>query len=247
MCIRDSICGDRTHAISDCPQAGKPRSEWFVTKAINKIQHSQREEEDDDDDSDENEERGRSRSATPRRSSRSRSSRGRRREGRETVDQDWCTYQCIKGDDRNDDRNEKPQKRVSFEQSNTTTHRIETKLLLDTGSTIRATIMNQDLITNIRVSDKPTVMQTNAGSKLLNLDGDLKGFGITKYDPSHMANIMGFSHMADKYHVIYDNEKEDAFVIRDRSTGNIAVSYTHLRAHETLRYLVCRLLLEKKK
>ena len=26
---------------------------------------------------------------------------------------------------------------------------------------------------------------------------------------------------ADKYHVTYDNEKEDAFVIRDRSTGNI--------------------------
>jgi len=26
-----------------------------------------------------------------------------------------------------------------------------------------------------------------------------------------------------------------------------AVSYTHLRAHETLRYLVCRLLLDKKK
>ena len=25
----------------------------------------------------------------------------------------------------------------------------------------------------------------------------------------------------------------------------MAVSYTHLRAHETLRYLVCRLLLEK--
>ena len=36
-----------------------------------------------------------------------------------------------------------------------------------------------------------------------------------------MANIMGFSHMADKYHVTYDNEKEDAFVIRGRSTGNI--------------------------
>ena len=29
--------------------------------------------------------------------------------------------------------------------------------------------------------------------------------------------------------------------------GVKAVSYTHLRAHETLRYLVCRLLLEKKK
>ena len=29
--------------------------------------------------------------------------------------------------------------------------------------------------------------------------------------------------------------------------GMVAVSYTHLRAHETDSYLVCRLLLEKKK
>ena len=38
--------------------------------------------------------------------------------------------------------------------------------------------------------------------------------------------------------------------IRDRYCSNrprcsLPVSYTHLRAHETLRYLVCRLLLEK--
>ena len=32
-----------------------------------------------------------------------------------------------------------------------------------------------------------------------------------------------------------------------RQVDAITVSYTHLRAHETLRYLVCRLLLEKKK
>ena len=31
------------------------------------------------------------------------------------------------------------------------------------------------------------------------------------------------------------------------STRNISVSYTHLRAHETVLDLVCRLLLEKKK
>ena len=28
-----------------------------------------------------------------------------------------------------------------------------------------------------------------------------------------MANIMGFSHMADKYHVTYDSRKEDAFLV----------------------------------
>ena len=37
-------------------------------------------------------------------------------------------------------------------------------------------------------------------------------------------------------------------ILRETNTiGSKAVSYTHLRAHETLRYLVCRLLLEKKK
>src|SRR5678815_2823183 len=34
---------------------------------------------------------------------------------------------------------------------------------------------------------------------------------------------------------------------RSRSIGRVAVSYTHLRAHETPEHLVCRLLLEKKK
>ena len=56
-------------------------------------------------------------------------------------------------------------------------------------------------------------MSTNAGSKVLKVDSDVKGFGVAKYNPSHMANIMGFSHMADKYHVTYNSRKEDAFLI----------------------------------
>ena len=35
--------------------------------------------------------------------------------------------------------------------------------------------------------------------------------------------------------------------IKNLSNGIVAVSYTHLRAHETVLDLVCRLLLEKKK
>src|SRR5664279_352818 len=35
--------------------------------------------------------------------------------------------------------------------------------------------------------------------------------------------------------------------LHERSVGKVPVSYTHLRAHETDSYLVCRLLLEKKK
>src|SRR5680860_1847270 len=36
-------------------------------------------------------------------------------------------------------------------------------------------------------------------------------------------------------------------IVLPYGTGQDAVSYTHLRAHETDSYLVCRLLLEKKK
>src|SRR5665647_616219 len=39
----------------------------------------------------------------------------------------------------------------------------------------------------------------------------------------------------------------EALAHRDLDLMNQAVSYTHLRAHETDSYLVCRLLLEKKK
>ena len=36
-------------------------------------------------------------------------------------------------------------------------------------------------------------------------------------------------------------------VVGGRAVGRLPVSYTHLRAHETVLDLVCRLLLEKKK
>ena len=44
-----------------------------------------------------------------------------------------------------------------------------------------------------------------------------------------------------------DKAKEDIIKIQKNSNKPVAVSYTHLRAHETVLDLVCRLLLEKKK
>src|SRR5680860_1774121 len=45
------------------------------------------------------------------------------------------------------------------------------------------------------------------------------------------------------------NRRAGPYYLRDYPQGSLAspVSYTHLRAHETDSYLVCRLLLEKKK
>jgi hypothetical protein len=86
-------------------------------------------------------------------------------------------------------------------------------ILLDTGSTIGATIANPDLITNLKATSSPLQMATNAGTKTLNLKGDVIGFGKAWYDPGFMANIFGFTKMAESNRITYDSNIEDAFLV----------------------------------
>ena len=105
---------------------------------------------------------------------------------RRQADQDWCGYQCLTCDDTN------AEPALSMKQSGTRYSNLRNKLILDTGSTLQATIMNEDFITNIRTSTNPVVMATNAGTKKITLDGDLHGFGTAKYDPTQMATSWDF-------------------------------------------------------
>ena len=56
-------------------------------------------------------------------------------------------------------------------------------------------------------------MNTNAGYKVLELEGQVSGFGKVYYDPDMMTNIFGFAKLAKKYWIIYDSDVEDAFHI----------------------------------
>ena len=89
-------------------------------------------------------------------------------------------------------------------------------LILDTGSTIDATIMNPDLITNLHKSKTKLHMSTNAGSKEIHLKGTMPGFGEAWYDDSMMANIIGFSSLADKSRITYDSDVKDAFMVHTK-------------------------------
>ena len=89
-------------------------------------------------------------------------------------------------------------------------------LWIDCGSTLKCTLGNPNLATDIRMSDKPIGMSTNAGTKKLLMQGNLPGHcdnGEAWIDPSHVTNLLGFSHMADDYHIQYDNAKEDSFIV----------------------------------
>jgi len=94
--------------------------------------------------------------------------------------------------------------------------------VIDTGSTINATIMNPDFVHNVHKSETPVIMSTNAGVKRMDLDAEVKGFGTVKFDPTQMANIFGFSHMVEKYRITYDSEIEDAFFVH---TNNGVVKF----------------------
>src|SRR5664279_6617378 len=64
------------------------------------------------------------------------------------------------------------------------------------------------------------------------------GRGQAAYEPRMMVRVLLYGYCTGSY---------SSRKIQAKTYEDIAVSYTHLRAHETDSYLVCRLLLDKNK
>ena len=75
---------------------------------------------------------------------------------------------------------------------------LEDVILLDTSSSIGGTFMNHDMVTHIKATKEPIQMNTNAGYKVLELKGQVPGFGKVYYDPDMMTNIFRFAKLAKK-------------------------------------------------
>jgi hypothetical protein len=99
------------------------------------------------------------------------------------------------------------------------------KIILDTGSTISASIMNQDFINDIRPAKKPLTMTTSAGSKRLDAIGSVPGFGNAYFDPSGIANIYGFSHLAKMGRITFDSDMDDIFRFQPRGKEGRVVEF----------------------
>jgi hypothetical protein len=69
-------------------------------------------------------------------------------------------------------------------------------------------------------------MRTNAGTKKIELEATVPGFGPTWFDPHQIANIYGFSHMVDEHRITYDSDKEDAFLVHSDNNGTIKFERT---------------------
>ena len=90
-------------------------------------------------------------------------------------------------------------------------HHLKDLLLLDSGSTCHS-IMNGDLVSEIRRAKNPVRMSTNIGVKRIDLESQIPGVGTTQYDPAGIANILGLGKLIESgYRVTMDTEVEMCF------------------------------------
>ena len=197
-------CGQQGHSSNTCPDKDRiPKPQWWIKQQLQAWQNANQESERDD------------ASVQSNRSNRTTSSSNRRSEPSNNRNQDserpphWALF-MLDDDTKSSEVEEMVHKQSTVPQRFTN---LKDSIILDTGSTIDATFMNPDFVTDIRVSKNPVRMVTNAGTKPITLEGTVPGFGNVRYDPSHVANIYGFHNLAQKYHIVYDNSKEDAFII----------------------------------
>ena len=86
-------------------------------------------------------------------------------------------------------------------------------IVLDTGSSFSGTFMNTKFVEDIKSTTQPVTLMSNAGYRKVTKEGNVPGFGKAYYHPNFIANILGFSHVKDKYRVAYDSDIDDAFYV----------------------------------
>src|SRR5680860_1696935 len=87
------------------------------------------------------------------------------------------------------------------------------------------------IVNEHRLTDMDNIAQSSVGN-----GKRFRGAGVALVrDEGHLLTLLEF------YHSLADRAHSNLWTLQ------VPVSYTHLRAHETDSYLVCRLLLEKKK
>ena len=69
-------------------------------------------------------------------------------------------------------------------------------------------------------------MQCNAGTWVTNLVGDLPGYGPVWFDSRAIANVLSSNLVKEKYHIQYNSDKKDGFMVTKQMVRGSS-SYNH--------------------
>ena len=95
-----------------------------------------------------------------------------------------------------------------------------TWILLDNQATVDI-FGNPDLLRNIHGTATPLHIQGITGVQMITQQGDLPGHGLVWYNPHVSVNILSMAKLKQQYHITYDSNKENAFIVRDHDTACI--------------------------
>ena len=80
---------------------------------------------------------------------------------------------------------------------------------------------------NVKLAENPILMTTNAGTKQIDMEADLYGFGTVFYYRSQIANILGMAPLIDKgFRVQYDSYIGNEFLVTDPAGGETIFAWT---------------------
>ena len=89
---------------------------------------------------------------------------------------------------------------------------LQDQIILDSASSTDL-FSNSKMLRDVKTTDSPTTMTTNAGPVHCNKTGVLPNYGPVTFNQDAVANILSLGNLSDKYRVTYDSAKEDAFLV----------------------------------
>ena len=109
----------------------------------------------------------------------------------------------------------------------------KTWILLDNQATVDI-FGNADLLHNIHDTITPLYIRGITGVEVITQQANLPGHGLVWYNPHVSVNILSMAKLKQQYHITYDSNKENAFIVKDDDTTK--VKYIFKESHEGLYY-----------
>ena len=108
-----------------------------------------------------------------------------------------------------------------------------TWILLDNQATVDV-FGNATLLHNIHDTTTPLHIRGITGVQVITQQGNLPGHGLVWYHPHVAVNILSMAKLKQQYHITYDSDKENAFIVREPNTTHI--KYIFKESHDGLYY-----------
>lgn len=100
----------------------------------------------------------------------------------------------------------------AFAQSSKPYNIPKTWVLINNQSNINL-FCNHELLVNIRTCNHNMSVHYSAGRRTTNQIWDLQGYSTVWYHPQVIANILGFKLVKMRYHVSFDSESSNGFIV----------------------------------